>query len=188
MKRQSLIFAVVFILCFVTGLGLWLKTAPDPRNYPDVEPSITYLDILTNPEFVEILAIAVKNGDQQGVEMLQERALEIGEVAGLPEDQMALIRGQRGLSYLNYRAKRILFNQAFTYRFNNLMDISPLKRQYPEAADLYDKALDTVAKRDALIIDIAKVLAGHEDYRGYLTQAQEEWKKRNAAGQVQRQY
>lgn len=80
---------------------------------------------------------------------------------------------------MRFRAKRELFNQAFLYHYQNLLDISPLRAQYPEAADLFEQAQQTVDKRDELIEQIAKALAGEKDHTDYIELAREEWRKRN---------
>ena len=178
MKRPLYTLLIFLSLIVVAAIGFWVTDDDMPAPPAHVTPSITYLDILKNPEFKQRLVLAVKSGDDVELKTLQEKAIEIGVAAGLSEQEMALISGQRGLNFMRYRAKREMFEQAFIYRYNNLMDLQPLEHQFPEASDLFHKALETAARRDALIVEIAKTLAGGEDYQLYLEQARVEWMKR----------
>ena len=178
MKRPVYTLLISLSLVAVAGIGIFVTEKDTPTSTTKVVPSISYLDIFNNQEFKQRLVLAVKSGDDLELKTLQQKAEEIAHAAGLPQEQMALIRGQRGLNFMIYRAKREMFEQAFVYRYNNLMDIRPLEQHFPEAQDLYQKALETVSKRDALIVEIAKTLANGDDYQGYLEQARAEWLKR----------
>jgi hypothetical protein len=151
---------------------------PTEQYQPVATPSIAMTDILNNLEFKEGMQQAVRDNDQELMQDLQDKAIEIATVAGFSPAQMKLLEGEQGKNYLSFNAKRQLFMQAFSLAFKQLNDIAPLKKRYPEAQDLFARADELVAQRDADLIKTAKELAGNDsDYQGYLEQARQQWRQ-----------
>lgn len=139
-------------------------------------PSISYTDILENDEFKRGMQQAVHHSDIEKAKALQEKALEIAFAAKLPEAQINLLSGQRGLSYMQFLAKRQLFSAAFERRYTSLEGIQDLKLIYPEAKDLFEKSDRLITDRDAAILKIAQELAaGNDDIAPFMNLAREQW-------------
>lgn len=177
--KLKLPLTCLFILIFALVLYFGIASGPVENLKSGVQnsesPSISYLDILNNPEFSEGMLNAVRMGDQNKMQRLQKKAVEIGIAAKLDADQMALLEGVKGLDFMRFRARRALFIDDFESYFNLLKPIDELKSTYPEAADLFDKADALILDRDNKIIEIAKSLADGEDYQLYLQQARTQW-------------
>lgn len=140
------------------------------------ETQYTYTDILNNPEFKQQMQLAVKNNDGESAAQLQQKALEIARAADLPKVEIALLEGEKGLEFMRFMAIRQLFWQEFEDYYAQLKDISLLKKLYPEAQDLFERADSLVEKRDKELNDLAKSLAGDEDIAPYLEMVKQQWK------------
>lgn len=145
-----------------------------------IVPSISYLDILNNPEFKSGIVSAIRDSNLENMYALQSKALEIATAANLGEEELSLLRGDKGLNFMIFRAKRQIFMEDFTYLYNQLLPIDGLKQRYPEATDMFARADELIAKRDASIEQIARELAGAGDFNAFLRQAKQQWKDKAA--------
>lgn len=142
------------------------------------EPGITFMDILNAADLKAGALAAVKSGDKQALLDWQQKAVEVGLAANLPEQDMKFLAGERGLDFMRFRARRTLFYQDFERYYYGLKDITPLKQAYPEASGLFAKADEMISQRDIAIDDIARELAGSSgDYRLFVKQAREQWRQ-----------
>lgn len=153
-NRRILVVAAILTVIVV---GIFLVTQEQqPSEIP--QPSISYLDILENPEFEQGIQQAIQNNDQALFDALQAKAVEIAEAAQLPEEQRALIEGERGAHHIRFRAKRQLFWQEVERRYRELKGIEDLYAKYPEAESLFDQADELMAKREAMLNELADAL------------------------------
>lgn len=177
MWKMYLLIAVGVALIIIGAVSYQQNHQIDEYK-PLTSPLIGMTDVLNNPEFKEGIQQAVRENDEALMADLQDKAIEIAQVAGFNDSQMKLLEGEQGKNYLSFNAKRQLFMQAFSLAYKQLDDIEPLKKRYPEARDLFAKADELIAKREADLIAAAKELAGSEsDYQGYLEQAREQWRQ-----------
>lgn len=183
MINNKFLFGIV-ILALVTGLLFYGADESEPQietAESNIPPSISYLDILNNPEFKSKMVSATRENNTDTLAELQEKAVQIGKAANLSPDEMALLSGEKGLRFMQFRAKRDMFLEEFTNHYNQLLPINTLKSRYPEAADMFDKADSMIAERDDNIIRIARQLAGTDNVEPFLSQARQQWKDRAAA-------
>lgn len=141
--------------------------------------SITYEDILTNPEFEQGMMQAVLDNDQHRISQLQNKAIEIGEAAGFDQEQMNALKGKKARQFMLFRAKRKLFHRQFEQAYQNLQPIAPIKAAWPEAKSLFDQADNMIRQRDGLIEQAARILAAEQgseaNYLAFLPQARQQW-------------
>lgn len=137
--------------------------------------NFSYLDILENPEFRSEMQDAVLNYDLEKAEMLQEKAMEIALAAQLPTEELNVIRGEKGLNYMKFLAKRQLFLAGFERRYKQLEGIVDIKAMYPEAKDLFERSDRLIAQRDSEIETIARELAGGANIENSLYLAKQQW-------------
>lgn len=179
MIRTKILPFVSFLLLLALIYMLFEKfERPIEEAAPKPVIKISYLDILDNPEFNQKMTEAVLANDIGAMQALQNRAIEIANVAGLTGTQMELLVGERGLHFIAFRVKRQIFADMFSEYYMQLKPISGLKSQYPEAQDLFAKADQLVHDRDESIKRIAIELSSETDYQNHLLQAKSQWLER----------
>ena len=173
---------VALVIVLLTGSLIWFaKLADSPASGSQilVEPAISRQQILHATDLVAGVKQAVANNDDAGVEAWLTKARELAKVAGLEQQDMAFLQSAAAKNYVVFHAKRSLFNDAFEQAYYAIEDIEPIKTDYPEAQDLFDKADQLVRQRNKLIEQIAQELAqGKAVNDEYLKQAQRQWQQR----------
>lgn len=180
MNAKVTVGVIALLIAVASFLYYWSDWENKPLQHSIVEapPSISYLDILNNPEFKTEFVRAILANDHAAMVNLQDKAIEIGIAANLGPDEMSLLQGEEGMRFIQFRAKRELFMQEFTHHYNQLLPVENLKRQYPEATDLFEKADRLITQRDRKIEDIARQMAGTDNFQPYLDLARQQWKDR----------
>ncbi|MFA3792055.1 hypothetical protein AB6T38_13130 [Aliiglaciecola sp. SL4] len=180
------VVAIIVVVQFSDSVKPTLSTS-DSTDHSEAEqtPSIkqfSYNDILQNDEFRLGMQQAVENNDIALAQSLQQRAIEIGEAANLPDNEMSLISGENGLRFMQFLASRQLFVDKFQEYYLSFKDIQPLKDDYPEAQDLFERSEQLVEKRDKQIRGLAEQLAQEsgEDVELYLQLAKQQWQERQS--------
>jgi hypothetical protein len=174
--RSKILPFISFLLLLVLIYLLSEKFAqPIEDEPPQAISQISFLDILDNPEFNQKMSEAVLENDIAAMEVLQNRAIEIANVAGLESSQMELLVGERGLHFIVFRVKRQLFADLFSEHYMQLKPISELKLRFPEAQDLFTRADQLIQERDESIKRIAIELSSEANYQGHLQQAKKQW-------------
>jgi hypothetical protein len=149
---------------------------PEQINQP-AHIGFSYQDILNNDEFKTGMQQAVLNSDIEQARELQSRAVDIAEVARLPEAEIQLLSGDKGLSFMQFLAKRQLFAAAFERRYLGLEGIQDIKLIYPEAQSLFAKSDALIAQRDKMILEIAAEMANGGNIDEHILQAKQHWKE-----------
>jgi superfamily I DNA and RNA helicase len=170
------------IIIVLAGLGFWYSQPSEQVTDTDVTqvvPVISRQDILEASDLVAGVKQAVRQQDDAAVKQWLEKAIALAKEAGLPKEDISYLQSDMAVNYLEFHAKRSLFNDAVEQAYYDLYDIEPLKIQYPEAQDLFAKADQLVADRDKLIQQIAAELAQGEDTDEQTLQAARQlWKQR----------
>jgi hypothetical protein len=170
------------VLVILLGLGVWYsplnqQTAALTSN--DSVAVISRQDILQATDLVAGVKLAVKQHDEAAVKKWLEKATELAIEAGLPQEDINYLKSDMAVNYVEFHAKRSLFNDAVEQAYYALYDIEPLKIQYPEAQDLFDKTDKLIADRDQIIQQIANELAqGQNTDEQTLEAARQLWKQR----------
>lgn len=181
---KKLVSGLILVAIAAVLIGIWYLKQTSPELIPPPVSKIqseteirsfSYQDILNNPEFRTEMQNAVRNFDQQKAEKLQEKALEIAMAAQLPPNEINLIKGERGLDYMQFLAKRQLFLSGFERRYRQLKGINDIKALYPEANDLFARSDRLITQRDEEIQAIAYELAEGGSIDDYLYLAKQQW-------------
>ena len=146
------------IIIVLAGLGFWYSQPSEQVTDTDVNqvvPVISRQDILEASDLVAGVKQAVRQQDDAAVKQWLEKAIALAKEAGLPQEDISYLQSDMAVNYLEFHAKRSLFNDAVEQAYYDLYDIEPLKIQYPEAQDLFAKADQLVADRDKIIQQIA---------------------------------
>jgi hypothetical protein len=170
------------IIIVLAGLGFWYSQPSEQVTDTDVNqvvPVISRQDILEASDLVAGVKLAVRQQDDAAVKQWLEKAITLAKEAGLPQEDISYLQSDMAVNYLEFHAKRSLFNDAVEQAYYDLYDIEPLKIQYPEAQDLFAKADQLVADRDKIIQQIAAELAqGESTDEQTLQAARQLWKQR----------
>jgi superfamily I DNA and RNA helicase len=170
------------IIIVLAGLGFWYSQPSEQVTDTDVNqvvPVISRQDILEASDLVAGVKQAVRQQDDAAVKQWLEKAIALAKEAGLPQEDISYLQSHMAVNYLEFHAKRSLFNDAVEQAYYDLYDIEPLKIQYPEAQDLFAKADQLVADRDKIIQKIAAELAqGESTDEQTLQAASQLWKQR----------
>jgi hypothetical protein len=170
------------IIIVLAGLGFWYSQPSEQVTDTDVNqvvPVISRQDILEASDLVAGVKLAVRQQDDAAVKQWLEKAITLAKEAGLPQEDISYLQSDMAVNYLEFHAKRSLFNDAVEQAYYDLYDIEPLKIQYPEAQDLFAKADQLVADRDKIIQQIAAELAqGENTDEQTLQAARQLWKQR----------
>lgn len=119
---------------------------------------------------------AVENNDYAAIDGWIAQAVDVGKAASLSQQDLDYLHSTHAREYVIFNAKRQLFNQEFEQRYYALDDIASLKTKYPEAKDLFPRAEALLAKRDAIIRQIAETLSGETPpSEAALKEAETQW-------------
>lgn len=177
---MKVLWAVIIIA--LAGLGYWYSQPIKPISDADVNqvvPVITLQDILEASDLLAGVKLAVKQHDKATIKQWLEKATTLAKEAGLGQEDINYLQSDLAVNYLEFHAKRSLFNDAVEQTYYSLEDIEPLKVQYPEAQDLFVKAEQLIAARNAIIQQIANELAaGKNTDEQTLAAARQLWKQR----------
>lgn len=175
---------VAAVIVMLAGLGWWYLQQPGPGAPTPVHESVPVIsrqDILGASDLVAGVKLAVKQQDSAALRQWLEKATALAIEAGLPEEDIHYLQSDMALNYLEFHAKRTLFQDAVEQAYYALYDIEPLKIEYPEAQDLFAKTDKLIADRDQIIQQIASELAqGAKPDDPSLEAARQLWKQRFA--------
>jgi hypothetical protein len=181
--RPFTLFAVLMVT--VVGGFVWFATqanGPAETLESRQRPVISRLDILHATDLVSGVKLAITQNDPNAIDEWLDKAIDLGEAANLSKEDMVELRSERAKNYVVFHAKRQLFNDAVEQAYFGLMDIEPIKAQYPEALSLFADADKLISERNRLIKQIATELAnGQQVNDKILMEAQQHWRQRYAA-------
>lgn len=178
------VILAVFILIAATGL-IWFTNQSDEAALSTEStqiPLISRQEILEASDLVDGVKQAVMQNDDKAIEDWLEKAADLAETAGLPEQDVNYFQSDMAESYVIFQAKRSLFNDAVEKAYYALDDIDAAKAQYPEAQDLFAEADQLITARNSIITQIATELA--EDVQPdeqTMDEARKLWKQRFAS-------
>ncbi|TPV55363.1 hypothetical protein FJ444_16810 [Aestuariibacter sp. GS-14] len=159
--RKGLILAVVLLFA---AAGIWVSQSVEPVNNEQDDTDLASLSfrqqILHASDLMAGVKVAIKQQDEQALQAWQQKAVDVAKAAELSEQDIEFIASNEGLEYLQFHANRALFNDELLQRYHSLSGIDDLKAQYPQAQDLFAKADNMIAQRDAIINEIAIELGG----------------------------
>lgn len=177
--KKIIVVAGVIALAILAYWQLSKTPAPDEYNEQALQSMAFRQQILHASDLIAGVADAVKAGDKAKIHEWQQKAIEVAKVAELETGDIEFISSEEGRDYLLFHAKRRLFNQAFETKYYALEDIDELKKQYPQAKDLFAEADRLIAARDAIIIEIASELSEQSPPdEATIEQAKRMWQER----------
>lgn len=180
--KTILILGVVLLATWLLVLSQQDDSPPAVTAANEQQAEITFMDILNTEDLRAGVLQAVRDNDDVALQNWQDKAVEVGLAAELPDEDMVFLAGKRGRDFLVFRAKRTLFYEQFEHYYLTLKDIGPLKKAYPEAQSLFAEADQLVMERDIAIDNIARELAGSDgDYRAYVAAARKQWQEKTSS-------
>ncbi len=124
-------------------------TVPESRN--TVPPLLTLGELLNASDFQMGIKQSVINDDKESLRNWQEQLLAVANEVNLAPSEISLISGEQGLVYIEFEAKKQLFNDEFVELFMNFESIDELIQKYPYLTGVHKRAQSLVAARDIAI-------------------------------------
>lgn len=151
------------------------SSAAVQENDNTMPPLLTLGELLNASDFQTGIKQSVINDDKESLRNWQEQLLAVANEVHLAPREISLISGEQGLVYIEFEAKKQLFNDEFIERFMNFESIDDLIQKYPYLSGVHKRALSLIASRD-IAIERAAVLLTEEGVDGNVTQkARAQW-------------
>ncbi|WP_158969541.1 hypothetical protein [Paraglaciecola sp. L3A3] len=181
------LFTIIIVITLVSVVWFIKQTNNSPQVVKETSfPVISREDILNATDLKAGVKLAVQQVNDQAISEWLEKASDLAEEAGLPAEDISYLQSNLAKKFVVFQAKRSLFNDAVEQAYYAIEDITPIKEQYPEAQDLFVKVDALLKKRNKLIEQIAKELAGDKPVDDeFLQAAQQQWKQQVANRQKQ---
>ena len=177
MKKALVVLAIIVAATF--SWFAYLSLDADKRDQDAAAaqvPLITVMEILHASDLQEGVKQAVKDENSEVVDSWMAQAREVGQAANLSSEDMDYLNSETAKDYVVFNAKRQLYNEAFEARYYALEDVDVLKKQYPEAKDLFARTDALIKKRDDIIQQIAVAISGNEQPdEAALEEARKQW-------------
>ena len=185
--KRSLL-AGVFLCLFACGPQVPDNPSSDAQSLPTpsqvdssvesakLPPLLTLSELMSASDFRQGIKQAYLDSDENLMAYWQEQALLVAVEARLPQSDIELLSGRQGLLYLEYEAKKEVFNEEFAKRFIEFESVDSLFERFPNLGPLHKKARALVVQRDKLVAKAAQVLTEDGFSGDALLQAKEQWK------------
>jgi hypothetical protein len=175
-KRLLLASAFLFLCACQPNDEASSTEATNQKTEEIPKPLISLSELMSASDFQEGIKQAVLNNDQTALVYWQEQALLVAEEAHLLPRELDLISGEQGLVYIEFQAKKQLFNDSFIERFLYFQEIDSLIAQYPYLTGLHERARRLVLERDALVLKATEILK-NDNYQGNARiAAEQQWR------------
>lgn len=176
---------VALIIAVLVGGLIWFSflagESSAPTVIPDTEtlPVISRQQILHATDLVAGVKKAVAQNNDAEIDKWLNKAIELAKTAELAQQDISYLQSEAAKNYVIFHAKRSLFNDKFEQAYYAIEDIEPLKTDYPQAQDLFDKADKLIMTRNQLIQQLAAELSkGQVVTDQHLQEAKKRWQQR----------
>jgi hypothetical protein len=178
MLIKRLLMASAFVFLFACQPGAEDSAAKEStlEGEQAAVPLLSLSELMRASDFQEGIKQAVINDDLAALVYWQEQALLVASEAKLLPRELALISGEQGLVYIEYQAKKQLFNDSFVERFLYFQEIDSLINQYPYLTGLHERARKLVAERDALVLKAIEILESDAYQGNARIAAEQQWR------------
>ncbi|WP_051275234.1 hypothetical protein [Aestuariibacter salexigens] len=172
---MKVVVAVVVVIIIAT-FTFWPDAQQPVATDPVAQPAIT-LDQILSASDLELAARQTAESNQpQALSDALALAAQVATEAGLSQRDIDYLKSGQAKEYLLFKARRQLFFEQFEAHYYALMPIEELKKVYPEAQDLFERAEQLIAQRDQQILQIAEEMADNETQtESYLQLARQQW-------------
>jgi hypothetical protein len=154
-------------------------SAPSPAMSAEhdsaVPPLLTLDELLNASDFQAGIKQSVLNDDSAALKDWQDQLLAVAKEVHLAPRDVKLISGQQGLLFIEFEAKKQLFNDEFIELFMNFQSIDDLIQKYPYLTGVHKRAQSLIDARD-VAIERAATMLSEEGVEGDATQqARVQW-------------
>jgi hypothetical protein len=153
------------------------SAASSSQSSASLQPLLTLDELLNTPDFQIGIKQSVRSNDRVSLKDWQDQLLAVAKEVHLSERDLARISGEQGLMFIEFEAKKRLFNDEFIERFMSFNSIDDLIQKYPYLTGVHQRALSLINARDSAIQRAAKLLADEDPLSTDFTQeARAQWK------------
>ncbi len=151
------------------------SSAMTAENDNAVQPLLTLDELLNASDFQAGIKQSVLNDDSTALKDWQDQLLAVAKEVHLAPSDVKRISGQQGLLFIEFEAKKQLFNEEFIERFMNFQSIDDLIQKYPYLTGVHKRAQSLIDARD-VAIERAATMLSEEGIEGDATQqARAQW-------------
>lgn len=151
------------------------SSAMTAENDNAVQPLLTLDELLNASDFQAGIKQSVLNDDSTALKDWQDQLLAVAKEVHLAPSDVKRISGQQGLLFIEFEAKKQLFNEEFIERFMNFQKIDDLIQKYPYLTGVHKRAQSLIDARD-VAIERAATMLSEEGIEGDATQqARAQW-------------
>lgn len=158
----SYVLIAVTLTAFLYLCVHWIVSQNLHSNEVSAPADVSLSQLLAVPEVLNTAKIAEKTHDSALLSDLQLRLIDTAEQLQLSEANLDFLKSQQLIEYLQYHARRAMFNDAVQVAYMRLEGIDDIKALYPEASDLFVAADQLIAGREQLVYQIALTLANNQ--------------------------
>ena len=145
------------------------------ENDNAVQPLLTLDELLNASDFQAGIKQSVLNDDSTALKDWQDQLLAVAKEVHLAPSDVKRISGQQGLLFIEFEAKKQLFNEKFIERFMNFQSIDDLIQKYPYLTGVHKRAQSLIDARD-VAIERAATMLSEEGIKGdAIQQARAQW-------------
>ncbi|MBF7072967.1 hypothetical protein ISG33_06090 [Glaciecola sp. MH2013] len=142
----------------------------------DVQALLSLSELLSASDLQEGIKQAYTQNDRDLYLYWQEQALLVAVEARLSQKDIALLSSEQGLRFLEYQAKKLIFNEEFVKRLLEFESLDTLINQFPHLEALHNKAEMLVEQRDALVSK-AMIVLQEDGFEGDVqAEARRQWR------------
>ncbi len=165
LKKQHLILLGVAVC---GAIAIWLLSNGQQHSGTERAeglPAVTIEQLIATSDVQQGLLEA--ENDRDALEKWQEQILDAARQVGYNEQQLTFLSGERGLDYLQFRAKRLAFNRDMQAALLAGQAFEPIVANYPEAQDLFAVAQRLFeARNDAIDLATKTLIDASRDESG----------------------
>jgi hypothetical protein len=176
---------MALIIAVLVGGLMWFSLLADNSSEPTVTPDAESLPVISRQQILHATDLvagvkkAVAQNNDAEIDKWLNKAIELAKTAELAQQDISYLQSETAKNYVIFHAKRSLFNDAFEQAYYAIEDIEPLKADYPQAQDLFEKADKLIMTRNQLIQQLAAELSqGQAVTDQHLQEAKKLWQQR----------
>jgi len=178
--KHAITAACVIIFLVIGGWATYRHFSSHTSVTP---PSvISVYDILNTDDFIDAAIVSFESRDAAALDEVFERAVILAREAGLDAAKVDYLQSEQAFEYVSFRAKREMYWRQVEWHYRELLPISPLKQQFPEAQDLFAQADALEQSRAQMLLEIATALAAPDaPVEAHQEEAKRLWRARHQA-------
>ncbi|MFT6268239.1 MAG: hypothetical protein ACJAVV_001044 [Alphaproteobacteria bacterium] len=150
-------------------------SANDASFSAENAPLLTLQELLGASDVKQAIAEAAATKNIEALTLWQETLMSAAREVNLAANELALIRGEQGLRYLEFQGMKTNYQNAFEYAFVEFEDVNKVYADYPAFENLHKRSMSLVKQRDELVTKVAEELKTSGFEGNTVEEAKRQW-------------